>query len=69
MYLGLNETDCRVAEFRLQEMLTEAQRRCRTDKRPKTGTAGQSAARLWLESLLIRAGQRFSGRAPHLPAA
>jgi hypothetical protein len=69
MYRGLNETDCRVAEFRLHEMLTEAQRRYRADGRPRPAAARQRAIRQRLETLLIQAGQRFPGRAPHLPAA
>ena len=69
MYPGLTDTDCRVAEFRLHDLRTEAQRRrCGADGRPGTGAAGQGAVRQRLGLLLVRAGQRLPGRAPNISA-
>lgn len=69
MYPGLTDADCQVADFRRRERQLEAQRRrIGADARTETSPAAPGAVRSWLESLLVRAGRVFAGRARHLPA-
>ena len=64
MYPGLNEIDCRVAEFRYHQMVTEGQRQqfvagirqARSDFRPVSTTIRQQ-----LGTLLMRTGQCLLG--------
>ncbi len=64
MFPGLNDLDCRVAEFRYQQLMSEGQRQqlvadvCPTS----AGTCSVSTAR-WqqLGTLMVRAGQLLRG--------
>jgi hypothetical protein len=64
MYPGLSEADCRVAEFRYQQMLVEGQRpQCVAGARP--AAAGirlvPMSLRQQVGALMVRAGQRLQG--------
>ena len=62
MYPGLSEVDCRVAEFRYQQMRVEGQQQqVAAAARPAaTGTRlGSMALRQHAGALLVRAGQRL----------